>query len=280
MSCAGSRPCRRRCTGRGCRGRPARRGTPGCSRSRRELDRLVAHELRREVRGGLRHRVSRAGASRPGRPRGPRCTVAAGRLELHRHVGELPLEALELGEATPTSRSVHVPAPRTRARPARAHAHGGVAAPLVVEVGEQRLERLAVAGSPREQDVISRDVDVIEPARPRSCPGGPSSVRPGAPTPSASQVDDHRTDALAPSPRKRPNQAPRRLVPARDVVLVGVQSIARPVLGEPGGMWFTADPASVSVIPMQNIASPDPQRKPPVLQRVAAEVLDGRDGPL
>ena len=40
-------------------------------------------------------------------------------------------------------------------------------------------------------------------------------------------------------------------------------------------MWLTAEPASVSLIPMQNRPSPDAASgQPPLLQRLVAEVLD------
>ena len=164
---------------RGCRGRRARPGTRGCSRSRRAAG--SPRRTRTWPRGSRPPWPSRSRA--PGACRcGPaRCSARQeqqpGALELRRHVGDLPLQPLELGERPAADDPLVDVAHRVLERALRgADAHGGVAAPLVVEVRDQRLERLAVrrvtrrGARPRARRRRRR-----RRARPRSCPAGPSS---------------------------------------------------------------------------------------------------------
>ena len=84
-------------------------------------------------------------------------------LELGGHVGDLPLQALEHGERLAADHAlVHV-ADRVLERALRgADAHRRVAAPLVVDVPDQRLERLAVRRVADEEDVLGLDAHVVE----------------------------------------------------------------------------------------------------------------------
>ena len=99
----------------------------------------------------LANAVSSGGGVPPGsgQPHGARQQQPCS-LELHGHVGQLPLQALQVGQRpAPDDPLVHV-AHRVLQRPLRgADAHRRVAAALVVEVREQHLERVGVRGVPR-----------------------------------------------------------------------------------------------------------------------------------
>jgi len=82
------------------------------------------------------------------------------RFELGCHVGELPLNSLQVGESPPgvrpLARVVHGVLDRTLRG---ADAHRGVSAPLVVEMREQSAEGVVVAG---EQHIGRLDAHVVE----------------------------------------------------------------------------------------------------------------------
>ena len=87
----------------------------------------------------------------------------ARRLELGAHVGDLPLQALQVGERPPADDAlVHVADGVFQGSLRGAQAHGSVATALVVEMGEQSLEGLGVVGIAGEQDVVGLDAHVVE----------------------------------------------------------------------------------------------------------------------
>ncbi len=86
-----------------------------------------------------------------------------GPLELGGHVGDLPLQALELGQRL----GAHLALAHVRhgvlERPlGGAQAHGRVAAALVVDVGEQGLEPAVVGGVAGDEDVVGLDAHAVE----------------------------------------------------------------------------------------------------------------------
>src|ERR1035441_1900176 len=100
------------------------------------LDGLVADVLGRQVGGSLGHgRLHR-------RWRAPRSGQAYGSsqqqartLESHRHVGQLPLQTLQLGDRPPTDDAiVHIVDRAFESTLGGPHAHGGVAAALMIEM--------------------------------------------------------------------------------------------------------------------------------------------------
>ena len=84
----------------------------------------------------------------------------AGGFELHRHVGDLPLQSLQVSQPTRSGRSLtDVVSGELERALRRADAHRRVAEALVVEVEQQRLEAL---GRTLEEHVLGLDPDVVE----------------------------------------------------------------------------------------------------------------------
>ena len=121
----------------------------------------------------------------------------------------------------------------------RPDAHGGVAAPLVVDVREKRLQTGVVGRIARDEHVGRLDPDSVErelglgaAAKPHLLVGSRDAH------PVRGQVDDDRADPLAASGlasgEPAPDQAGDRTVAAGHVVLVGVEAPAVAVFGELG----------------------------------------------
>ncbi len=114
----------------------------------------------------------------------------------------------------------------------RPHAHGRVAAPLVVEVGQQQLERLARRRVAGHQHVVLGDRHPVEgDLRLGGGVDAHAPVTPGQGHPVAVHGDDHRPDppgTLAARP-PAPHQHARGGMAERRVVLVAVEPPPGPV---------------------------------------------------
>ena len=118
-------------------------------------------------------------------------------------------------------------------------AHGGVAAPFVVDVREQGLEPAVVGGVAGHEDVVGIDPDAVEGELGLGASPQPHlPVRPGDTHAVACQVDHHGADALAraglAAGEPAPHQTGHGLVATGDVVLVGVEPVSVAVGGEMG----------------------------------------------
>ena len=150
-----------------------------------QLDRLVAHELRGEVRRGLRHRGLERGrrAVRAGHVHA-RVAAAGARLRAASPCRRPSTAGPGSRRAclSPTLALAHV-LHRVLERALRgADAHRRVAAPFVVDVRDQRLERLAVRRVAPQQHVVGLDAHVVERelglARARAGPSSRACRRP------------------------------------------------------------------------------------------------------
>ncbi len=122
--------------------------------------------------------------------------------ELDGHVGQLPLQPLEVGERAPADDPLGHVAHGVLERPLRRpDAHGGVAAALVVEVAQQDLEGGRVARLPRYQDVVLGDLHRVEGQLGFGGGMDPHArMATGDRDPLAIGRDDDRPDALGPVP--------------------------------------------------------------------------------
>ena len=166
-----------------------------------------------------------------------------------------------------------------------ADAHGRVAAPLVVDVGQQRLEPAVVGGVAGHEHVAGLDAHAVEGELGLGAAPQPHLlVRAGHAHAVAGQVDHHGADALArpglAAGEPAPHQTGHGLVAAGDVVLVGVEPPPVAVGGEmgPHGGGGRAGvglgDADAEELPGRGLG------QPPGSQGVVAEVLDGTGGPL
>ena len=165
-----------------------------------------------------------------------RCSRAP--FERDRHVGELPLEALEHGQRLAADHPlVHVADGVLERALGGADAHRRVAAALVVEVGQQHLERLGVRRVAGDQHVVGTDLHVVE----RDLGLGRRVhahrvVDPGERHAGPVHVDHDRADALRAVAARpaAPHEDPLRHVAEGRVVLVAVEPEAGAVLAQRG----------------------------------------------
>ena len=199
--------------------------------------------------------------------------------ELRGHVGDLPLQALEIGQGLVAELAlVHV-VHRVLERALRgADTHRRVAAAFVVDVRDQRLERLAVRGVAPQQHVVGLDPHVVE--RELGFARRPQThldVRARDRDARRLEVDHHGADALRPGTvgETAPHEARAGFVTTCDVVLVGVQPESVTVGTEAGA--HVADRASglgLADSDAEQAFAARRDRQPAVLHRVVAEVLD------
>ena len=203
--------------------------------------------------------------------------------ELRRHVGDLPLQALEVAERLVADPALAHVLHRVLERALRgADAHRRVAAAFVVDVRDQRLERLAVRGVAPQQHVGGLDAHVVERELGLARRAQPHlHVRAGDGHARRLEVDDHRADALGARAlgEAAPHEARHRFVPAGHVVLVGVEAEAVAVGREAGahvadgGAGFGLADADAE----QAVAARG-GREPAIAELVGAEVLDRAGG--
>ena len=166
-----------------------------------------------------------------------------------------------------------------------AQAHRRVAAPLVVDVGEQRLEPAVVGGIAGHEDVVGLDAHAVEGELGLGAAPQPHlAVRAGDAHAVAGQVDDDGADALAgaglAAGEPAPHQAGHGLVAAGDVVLVGLEAPAVAVGGEMrphgggGGAGVGLGDADAEQLAGRGL------RQPGGAQRLVAQVLDGTGRPV
>jgi hypothetical protein len=260
---------------------PLDRVLPRVAVAAEELHRLVAHELGGQVGSRLGHRrlERRRRAAGAGQVDGPGQQQAGG-VELGRHVGDLPLQALQRGDRLAVHLPlVHVADGVLEGALGGAHAHGGVAAALVVQVGEQDLERLGVVGVPGDQHVLRFDAHAVE-----GDLGLGRAVQAhvvvGAGDRHALAVErhDHRPDPLgATAPRPpAPHERRRRRVPERRVVLVPVEPEATVAVVGQRRAHVLDGRAGVGLgdADADDGVAGGALRQPPLLERRVAEVLD------
>ena len=204
----------------------------------------------------------------------------SGTLQLDGHVGQLPSEALQVADGPAVDFAVvHVPHRVLQCTLCRAHAHGGVAAPLVVEVAEQHLEGLGGVRHPGHQDVLLTDGDTVERhlgLRRRMDAHAVVAAGDGHPVPV--HGDDHRADALcalAAGPAT-PDQNALGHIAERGVVLVPIEPEPARAVGRQGTAHVLDSRSGVGLgdTDAHDGLAVGHQWQPPLLQRVAAKMLD------
>ena len=245
-----------------------------------ELDGLVAHELGRPVGGRLGHRRLQRGrgAAVAGQVHGP-AELQPRPFERDRHVGELPLETLEHGQRLAADHPLVDVADGVLERAlGGADAHRRVAAALVVEVGQQLLERSVFDGSPAirtssgpistSSNAISASVEACTPIE--WCTPGERHARPV-------HVDHDRADALrtvSPGPAAPHEDALRHVAEGR-VVLVAVEPEAGAVLAQRGAHLLHGRPrVGLGDADRDERLAVGHLRQPPLLHGRRPEVLD------
>jgi hypothetical protein len=161
-------------------------------------------------------------------------------------------------------------------------AHRGVAAALVVDVRDQRLERLAVLGISPQQHVARLDAHVVEGELGLARGAQPHlHVRAGNGDARRPEVDHDRADPLRARAlgEAAPHEARDRFVAARHVVLVGVEAEAlavgrqaRPHVTDRRARFRLADADAEQPLAARG------DRQPAVAQRIGAEMLDRARG--